>query len=102
MAVQTTTHWTKERILELLETSDKMVHRSIVKIYEYQTADEQSTESTSHHNGVGFNGIDAPLLSSFAKQVLNGRTLSPKQMIYARKKIMKYSNQLAKIANGAL
>jgi hypothetical protein len=94
--------WTKEEIKDLLERSNKMVHRSIVKIFERQTEDEKSTEATNHNNGVGFNGIDAQLLSSFAKQILAGRTLSDKQLYYARKKIMKYAGQLARIANGQL
>ena len=94
--------WTKEEIKDLLERSNKMVHRSIVKIFEKQTADEKRSEATNHSNGVGFNSVDAHLLSSFAKQILKGYTLSEKQMYHARKKIMKYSGQLAKIANGAL
>ena len=94
--------WTKEEIRDLLERSNKMVHRSIVKIFERQTEDEKSTEATNHNNGVGFNSVDAQLLSSFAKQILEGRSLSPKQLEWARKKLPKYSNQLAKIANGVL
>ena len=98
----TTTVWTQERIRELLELSDKMVVRSIVQIFNRQTEDEKRTDNTSHSNGIGFNGVDAPLLSSFAKQILKGYTLSSKQMTYARKKIMKYSKQLTRIANKEL
>lgn len=98
----TTKTWTKEQIKHLLETSDKMVHRSIVKLYEKQTEDEKRSGGTKYHNNIGFNGIDAPLLTSFAKQILAGKTLTKKQMYYARKKIMKYSTQLTKIANGEL
>jgi hypothetical protein len=94
--------WTKEEVKHLLQTSSKMVHRSIVKIFEKQTEDEKRAETTSHHNGVGFNGVDAELLSSYAKQILAGRTLTEKQMHYARKKIVKYAGQLTKIANGTL
>lgn len=94
--------WTKDEIKHLLETNDRMVMKSIVKIYEKQTEDEKLAETTAHHNGVGFNGVDAELLSSYAKQILKGYTLSAKQMIWARKKIMKYSGQLTKIANGQL
>jgi hypothetical protein len=94
--------WTKEEIKDLLEISSKMVHRSIVKIYEKQTDDEKQTLETKHHNGVGFNGVDAEIMSSFARQILNGKTLSPKQMSIAKRKIKKYSGQLAKIANGEI
>jgi hypothetical protein len=94
--------WTKEEVKHLLQISNKMVQRSIVKIFEKQTEDEKRAETTSHHNGVGFNGVDAELLSSYAKQILAGRTLTEKQMHYARKKIVKYAGQLTKIANGTL
>jgi hypothetical protein len=94
--------WSKDEIKELLLKRDSMVEKSIVKIYEKQTQDEQETNETNHNNGVGFNGVDANLLSSFAKQILNGRKLTEKQMLYARKKIIKYSTQLTKIANGKL
>lgn len=94
--------WTKDEIKHLLETNDKMVLKSIVKIFEKQTEDEKVAEVTNHQNGVGFNGVDAELLSSFAKQILKYGRLSDKQMVYARKKIMKYSSQLTKIANGVL
>jgi hypothetical protein len=91
--------WNRENIRELLNKNDKMIEKSIVKIFENQTADEQSTEETSHDNGIGFSGCDAKILSSFAKQILEGRILSSKQLEIARKKMMKYAGQLARIAN---
>lgn len=94
--------WTKDEILHLLETNDKMVIRSIVKIFEKQTEDEQQTDSTNHHNGVGYNGVDAEFMSSLAKQVLAGKKLTEKQMVHARKKIKKYAKQLTRIANNEL
>lgn len=84
------------------------VVRGLEAIYERQTADEKEAEATSHHNGVGFNGIDAAILSSFAKQVKAWkakpegarypRPLSEKQLALARKKMKKYAGQLARIA----
>jgi hypothetical protein len=94
--------WTKDEIKHLLDTSPKMVYRSVVKIFEKQTEDEQRAETTSHHNGVGFNGIDAEIMSSFAKQIMRGKKLSDKQYAIAHKKIKKYAGQLTKIANGEL
>lgn len=95
-------NWDKEKIIELLENSDEMVRRSVVKIYQYQTDDEQRTEQTRHHNGVGFNGVDGEIMSSFAKQIMSGRKLTDNQLGMARKKIRKYAGQLTKIANGAM
>jgi len=98
--------WTREEIKEMLKEDDVAVYRGILAIYNRQTVDEQATKNTHHHNGVGFSGIDAEILSSFAEQIgqwkiekKHKRPLSPKQMVYARKKIVKYSRQLAEIAN---
>lgn len=102
MAVANRTDWKKEEIKALLEQSDKMVMRSIVKIFEKQTEDEQRSEQTTHHNGVGFNGVDGEFMSSLAKQIIERGTLTQKQLEYGRKKIKKYAGQLTKIANGVL
>lgn len=100
--------WTPEAIREKIVTDNRMVERSIVKLFEYQTAAEQATEQTQDHNGVGFNGVDASILSSFAKQIIHqmhsgvrpeGRRLSERQLVIARKKLMKYARQLAGLVN---
>jgi len=81
-----------------LITDVKWLYRGILAIYEMQTLEEQSVENTIESNGVGFNGSDANLLSSFAKQLLQRGELSEKQRILARSKMVKYSSQLLKIA----
>lgn len=93
------TTYTPEDIKAHLTTSDQWLTRALVAIFKRQTAYEQQAERTQDLNGVGFNGVDAEILSSFAKQVLQGRTLSEKQIALARKKMPKYSRQLARIAN---
>lgn len=92
--------WTKEMAKELLQNDPKAVIRGIVAIYRYQTADEQMSKATFHHNGVGFNGTDDRFLSSLAQQLLDGRTLSEKQFLAGKKAMQKYAGQLARIANG--
>ena len=94
--------WTVEEIKELLRTSDKMVTRSVVKLYELQTASEQAAQETHERNGVGFNGVDAPILSSFAEWYKSRGYLSTKQIALARKKLYKYSGQLVQVANGTI
>ena len=94
--------WTKEEIKELLEKNDEMVKRSVLKLYEKQTDYEKATQSTQEYNGVGFNGTDSTILSSFAEFIKKTGFLTTKQTTIARKKLMKYSNQLAKIANGII
>ena len=76
-----------------------MLSRSIVKLYEYQTHDEKSLGVATEHNGMGFNSIDAEFLTSLAERIIKGRVLTEKQIEYGRKRMLKYSNQLAKIAN---
>lgn len=68
--------------------------RAIVKLHERQTIDEQNQQTTKESNGVGFNGMDATILSSFANQIHMGRTLSQKQLAIAFKKLPKYSRQV--------
>ena len=88
-----------------LGTNDQWVIRAILAIFSRQTAVEQCTETTREENGIGFNGVDAEILSSFAKQIIDfeaGKSrfrspLSPKQMGIARRKITKYAGQLLSI-----
>ena len=77
-----------------LATNPAWATRAIVKLWQRQTADEKATQSTGQDNGVGFNGTDAFILSSFAEQINKGRTLSPKQLAIAFKKLPKYSKQI--------
>jgi hypothetical protein len=95
------TEWNREKIANLLATSDKAVERALVVVFNNQEADEHAILYSNHKNGVGFTVYDANIFSSFAKQVLNGRTLSVKQMVIARKpdkfgnmKIARYWKQL--------
>lgn len=94
--------WTKEEIKEMLQRNDKAVLRALVVIFSLQTDAERSSEETVEHNGVGFNGADAEICSSLAKQIIRRGTLSQKQMEIARKKIMKYARQLTLVSNGEI
>jgi hypothetical protein len=94
--------WKKEEIRKLLETRDEAVLRGMCKIFELQTFDEQQSDSTNHDNGVGFTGADAMIMSSFVKFYHKRGFITLKQMMIARKKMLKYSGQLAKIVNGKI
>lgn len=89
---------TKEFIKTMLLSDSNWLYRGIVAIFKKQTSEEQHSEATIEDNGIGFNGVDAYMLSSFAKQIIAGRTLSPKQLGIAKKKMPKYAGQLLKIA----
>ena len=94
--------WTKEEIRDLIEKNDEMVKRSVIKLYQYQTEYEKEIKSTEEDNGVGFNGLDANIMSSFAEFALKSGFLTPKQIKIARNKLKKYAGQLARIANGKI
>lgn len=79
-----------------LSDNASVAAKACTRIFEYQTAAEQETESTRFFNGVGFTGSDAGILSSFAKQINRGRQLSEKQNYILKKLMPKYAGQLVK------
>lgn len=91
--------WTKDEILSLIKTNDKMVIRSVLKLYDYQTDREKLNMSTGEENGVGFNKYDSPFLTSIAQQIKKNYQLTTKQINVVRKKLLKYAGQLTRIAN---
>jgi len=97
--VKVSTSWTKEQIKEKIETDDTWLYRGLLAIYKLQTEDEKESGYTTKSNGIGFNGVDSEICSSFAQQLEKRKTLSPKQTAIARKIMKKYSGQLEKIAN---
>jgi len=87
-------------IKDQLITDTKWAVRGLLKVYDYQTASEQQIGDTRDHNSVGFTGADGNILSSFAEQVKNGRTLSEKQVTTLHKCMPKYATQLQRIVEG--
>ena len=92
---------TKEYIKLQLSTKDKWVIQALLKIYEFQTADEVEHEYTYNQNSVGFTGVDGKILTSFAKFYLRKGYLSPAQMTILRKKMPKYWKQIIANSNTA-
>ena len=91
--------WTAEEIKELIQTNDKVLYGALKKLYACQTADEKAVGETVEYNGVGFNGVDSPILSSMAEFLIQRGYLSDKQKCIVRKKLVKYNKQLTKLAN---
>lgn len=85
-------------IKEKLQSNQTWAIKGLLRIYDNQTDDEQRSETTRHWNAIGFSGCDAEILSSFAKQIRGGRTMSDKQMKLIFKKVPKYARQLNDIA----
>jgi anaerobic glycerol-3-phosphate dehydrogenase len=92
--------YTAEIIKQKLAEDDRWLIRGILCLYRFQTMEEQYAAQTREVNGVGFNGVDGPFLSSLAEQIQSGRSLTTKQIIGARKAMMKYCKQLCDVANG--
>lgn len=91
--------WTEEEIRILIQTNDKVLYGALKRLYAEQTADEQVAGETKHHNGVGFNGCDSKIMSSFAEFLNRTGFLTTKQKALARKKLVKYNKQLTRLAN---
>jgi hypothetical protein len=84
-----------------LENNAAWAVKGMLRIFAEQTSAEQETEQTTEHNGVGYTGVDAELLTSYSKQYLAKGYLSPKQMKYVHKKMPKYAGQLLKLSDAA-
>ena len=64
-------------------TGDSLVHfvgRALVVLFERQTQDEKSDNTTRHHNGIGFAGNDGRSGVLTAKSYLRNRTLQDWQL----------------------
>ena len=86
---------------ERLATDDRWALRALKLVYRNQTADEQAKQQTIEHNGIGFSGPDAEILSSFAKQYQRRGSLSPRQMHVLKRKMPSYAGQVMRAADAA-
>jgi hypothetical protein len=77
-----------------LETDKAWATRGLIRIFDNQTLDEQSSEATIRNNGIGFTPADAEFLTSLAKQFQSKGYLSPKQTVILHKRMPKYAAQL--------
>ena len=81
-----------------ITTNPKKAIDALMRVFEYQTADEQENGTVSKLNGVGFAGTDAEILTSFVNQYNRKGHLSEKQMTMLYSKIGKYAGQLTRQA----
>lgn len=85
----------KEEIKAKLSSNQQWAERAIVYLYSQQTKSEQVYGETVEHNSVGFNSVDAEILSSFAIRLIKwNRPLTEKQLAIAFKKLPKYHKQI--------
>lgn len=91
--------WTEDEIHDYVQTNDKVLYRAIKKLYDEQTEDEKEAGQTKHYNNVGFNGADSKFMSSVAEFLIRRGYLTEKQKFAARKRMVKYTKQLTRLAN---
>ena len=91
--------WTEEEIKNLVATNDKVLYGALRKLYACQTDEEKVYGAAKEFNGAGFNGVDAPILTSMAQFLEKAGFLTPKQKVLCRKKLVKYNRQLTRLAN---
>lgn len=104
-----------EHIRNQIATNDRWALRALLAIHKYQTASEKASHSTIDHNGVGFNGADAEILTSFANVVVRRnvvekmkrpdfnatQVLTEKQIAILRRRMVKYARQLESISTNS-
>lgn len=89
-----------EKLKRELETGPTQVlAEALLAIYEQQTVAERHIGSTIEHNGRGFSGRDAEILTSFANWWKAKGWFSPKQIAVLRKKMPRYAGQLLRLAD---
>jgi len=81
-------------IIELMEKDDGYVVGALMALYNCQTHDEQNSHSTHHLNGMGFNAVDAPILTNMAQFYQQRQYLTRKQIETCRTILKKYKGQL--------
>lgn len=85
---------THEELSKLIDSSDEWAVGGLVRLYEFQTMDEQYSHTTNHLNACGFNRLDAEVLTDIVKFYKTKGFLTPRQLVFVKKALKKYVNQL--------
>jgi hypothetical protein len=85
-----------------LRSDVRWAQRALLAIFRNQTADEQNESVVRYHNQMGFRCMDSVILTSFANQLQQRGSLSPKQMSIVHKLMPKYARQLMKFYGEAI
>lgn len=88
-----------EFIREKITHDVNWAYRALMSLYMAQTEDEKNDGDTKHENGVGFTGLDADILTSFAKGYEHYGHLTEKQLNILYRKIGKYAKQLYRVSD---
>lgn len=93
-----------------LTRDDRLIMRTLIRIYNNQTQDEQRTKDVKIHNGIGFRTMDAKILTEYVNTAVHRgaitrlankeapfqleSVLSPKQAAFLKRVMPKYARQL--------
>lgn len=86
----------RDRLLALIKEKDEYAIGALLKIYSFQTSNEQEINNTVEKNSLGFSATDAGFMSSMARQYLAKGSLSDRQIPYVKKIMPKYIDRLLK------
>jgi len=89
----------RDFVKEKLRNNPKWALHGLEVISRNQTTTEFQKEETTELNKIGFNGRDAKILTSFAKQYAFKKYLTPNQMSALHSMMPKYWQQIVKAAN---
>ena len=88
-----------ETYLKAHLTKTNWALKALMVVYDNQEPDEKTGEQSIHSNGMGFSKFDAKFLTSLARQYRNRGNLSPKQIVFLKKKIGRYWRQILAVSN---
>ena len=88
---------TYEELSKLIDSSDEWAVGALIRLYQFQTPDEQQAHRTDHLNECGFNSFDAGVLSNIAKFYQDKEFLTSRQLAFIKKALKKYINQLLRV-----
>ena len=86
--------FTKEVIKDYLKKNKNWQLRALVRLYERQTDMEKDSNKTIEHNGIGFSGADAKILTGIFKFYKANNFLTEKQYTVLSKRLPKYWGQV--------
>ena len=85
-------------IREQITTKDAQAIKALLRIFEFQTFNEQNSKSVISRNNVGFTVDDATFLTNLVKRYNAKHYLTEYQMNVLKRKIGKYAGQLLRLA----
>jgi len=89
----------KEFLKSKLSENSAWAQAALLKVFEFQTAEEQKIEHTKVINGIGFSGFDGEFLTSLAKQYKRRGSLSARQVEILKAKMPRYWKQVLMVSD---